>query len=146
MFDNHSPSVLPCYWARDIAASKVMDDDLFSEDTSTKIRSLWQLIEIDAQEKKKTHNAKKISKCNQCEHEFDNPCALEIHLKSHIREMSYKCDQCDYASARAGDLKRHLKTHSGEKSNKCNQCDYASTDASALRSHLKIHSGNGTKS
>ena len=61
-----------------------MDDDLSNVDMSTKIHSLWQLIEIDAQEKKKTHNAKNINKCNQCEHEFDNPCSLEIHLKNHI--------------------------------------------------------------
>ena len=75
-----------------------MDDDLSNVDMSTKIHSLWQLIEIDAQEKKKTHNAKNINKCNQCEHEFDNPCSLEIHLKNHIGEMSYNCNQCDYKS------------------------------------------------
>ena len=86
-----------------------MDDDLSNVDMSTKIHSLWQLIEIDAQEKKKTHNAKNINKCNQCEHEFDNPCSLEIHLKNHIGEMSYNCNQCDYASSRAGNLRKHLK-------------------------------------
>ena len=146
IFDSlFSPSVLTCFWARGIVASKVMDDDLSNVDMSTKIHSLWQLIEIDAQEKKKTHNAKNINKCNQCEHEFDNPCSLEIHLKNHIGEMLYNCNQCDYASSRAGNLRKHLKTHSGEKSNNCNQCDYKSLHAAHLRTHMNTHSGAKVK-
>ena len=53
---------------------------------------------------------------------------------------SNKCNQCDYASSQAGNLRSHLKTHSGEKSNKCNQCNYASSEAGALRRHLITHS------
>ena len=34
---------------------------------------------------------------------------------------SNKCNQCDYSSSQTGHLRTHLKTHSGEKSNKCNQ-------------------------
>ena len=32
---------------------------------------------------------------------------------------SNKCNQCDHASSHAGSLRRHRKIHSGEKSNRC---------------------------
>ena len=125
-----------------------MDDNLSNEDLNTKILSLWELIEIDAQEKKKIHNAKNINKCrdmsykcDQCDYASSRAGDLRRHLKTHSGEKPYKCDQCDYASSQAGHLRTHLKTHSGEKSNKCNQCNYASSEASNLRRHLKTHSG-----
>ena len=43
-----------------------MDNDLCNDDdTSIKIQTIWQLIEIDAEEKKKIHSGKNINKCNQ---------------------------------------------------------------------------------
>ena len=54
---------------------------------------------------------------------------------------SNKCNQCDFASSHTGHLREHFKTHSGEKPNKCNQCDYASSQAGNLRTHLKTHNG-----
>ena len=60
--------------------------------------------------------------------------------KTYNAIKSNKCNQCDFASIQAGDLRRHLIIHSGEKSHNCNQCDFACSDPSTLREHLKIHS------
>ena len=101
------------------------DEGLYNADMSmknVKTPSLWELIQIDALEKKKMQSDKKLNNCDQCEHGL---CASEKHIRGPSGEMSFKCNQCDYASSDAGHLRTHLKTHSGEKSNKCNQCDYA---------------------
>ena len=103
---------------------------------NVKTPSLWELIQIDALEKKKMQSDKKLNKCNQCEHGL---CASEKHIRSPSGEKSFKCNQCDYASSQVSSLSTHLKTHSGEKSNKCNQCDYASSREDNLRRHLKRH-------
>ena len=73
--------------------------------------------------KKKTDNAIKSNKCNQCDYASSRAGHLKTHLKTHSGEKSNKCNQCDFASSEAGNLRRHLKTHSGEKLNNCKQCD-----------------------
>ena len=72
-----------------------MDEDICNDAVSrkygnVKTHSLWELIEIDAQEKKKDKSGKKANKCNHCEHESVSPSALEIHLRSH----SAQCAVC----------------------------------------------------
>ena len=58
-----------------------MADDLCNEeDTNMKIHSIWQLVEIDAQEQKKIHRGENINKCNQCDHETNSMSGLKTHL------------------------------------------------------------------
>ena len=57
---------------------------------------------------------------------------------------SNKCNQCKYASSWASNLNKHLKVNNGEKPNKCNQCDYASSQAGNLRTHLKSQTNEKT--
>ena len=102
-----------------------MDENLSHEYGNVKIHSLWELIKIDALQKKKMEESNKF----------------QTYLKAQSGENSNKCNQCDFASSEAGHLRTHLKTHNGEKSNKCKQCDYASSQADNLRRHLKTHSG-----
>ena len=59
-----------------------------------------------------------------------------LKKKSGNAIKSNKCNQCDYASSYASHLRRHLKTHSGEKPNKCNQCEFASSRADNLKKHI----------
>ena len=59
---------------------------------------------------KKTNNAIKSNKCNQCD---SNAGHLREHFKTHRVEKSNKCNQCDFTSSQAGTLRTHLKTRSG---------------------------------
>ena len=59
-----------------------------------------------------------------------------IKKKTNNAMKSNKCDQCDSAISHAGNLRRHMRTHSGKRLNKCSQCNYASSQASDLRTHL----------
>ena len=103
-----------------------LSHDMSMQYGNVKIHSLWELIKIDALQKKKMEESNKF----------------QIHLKAQSGENSNKCNQCDFASSEAGHLRTHLKTHIiGENSNKCNQCDFASTQGGDLRRHLKTHSG-----
>ena len=76
-----------------------MDEDLCNDEASRKKMSLWELIEIDVKEKKKTYSDNKK-----------------------------KCSQCEYTSSNTGNFSAHFMIHSGEKPHKCNQCNYASSD------------------
>ena len=74
-------------------------------------------------------------------HDFDLHLMGEEILKKKTDNAikANKYNQCDFASSQVGKLRRHLKMHSGVKSNKCNQCDYTSYQAGDLRTHLKTH-------
>ena len=89
---------------------------------------------------RRTNNAEKSIKCNQCGYASSRPGHLSMHLKNHSGEKSNKCNQYDYCCSDPRYLRRHLKTHSAEKSHQCNQCDYASHYVAHLRRHVKIHS------
>ena len=65
---------------------------------------LWELIQIDALEKRSTQSDKKLKKCDQCEHEL---CALEKHVRSTGGEKLYKNNLCYFPSSDESNLKTH---------------------------------------
>ena len=83
------------------------EEGLFNGDMSMKnarTPSLWELIQIDALEKRNKQSDKKLKKCDQCEHEL---CASEKHVRSSSGEKLYKYNLCYFSSFDASNLKTH---------------------------------------
>ena len=57
-------------------------------------------------QKKKTDNAIKSNKCNQCEFASSQADVLRRHLRAHSEEKPRKCNQCDFSSSKAGNFRR----------------------------------------
>ncbi|XP_016979874.1 zinc finger protein 501 isoform X1 [Drosophila rhopaloa] len=81
--------------------------------------------------------------CSYCPKTFPTKSKLEIHFRSHKKEMRpFKCSHCTKCFATRQVLTNHFLTHTGERPFKCSQCPKAFGTNGNLKRHLTVHTGD----
>ena len=93
------------------------------------------------QHKRRTHNAVKKYKCDQCGKAFVEKCNLKIHIRKHTGEKPYQCWVCLRRFSVKTNLDAHLRIHNNEKPFKCEICNKSFARKAYLTQHIRIHTG-----
>ena len=90
--------------------------------------------------------------CEKCDKRFKHQCTLNVHMKSHTKELPHPCTDCDKVFKHLDSLKFHLKTvhskdtyvkHNMLKTHTCPICKEEFPKKIMLINHSIVHNGPG---
>ncbi|XP_067870206.1 zinc finger protein 530-like [Heterodontus francisci] len=101
---------------------------------------------------KDTRTMEKPWKCEDCGKQFNYPCQLDAHRRSHTGDRPFTCCVCGKGFAKSSILTEHQRVHTGERPLlrvwerihsrpfTCSECGKGFTRSSNLLTHHRVHS------
>ncbi|XP_052091167.1 zinc finger protein 585A-like [Mytilus californianus] len=89
----------------------------------------------------KSHSKDVIHICGVCGEKFGTKKTLKSHSRTHEKEQFHICSTCGEQFSKKIELKRHLKIHTGPKRYACDQCDKVCNRKAELVGHMRTHTG-----
>ncbi|XP_063423238.1 zinc finger protein 585A-like [Mytilus trossulus] len=89
----------------------------------------------------KSHNKDVIHICGVCGQQYKTKKILRSHARIHAKEQFHICSTCGEQFSKKIELKRHLKVHTGPKRHACDRCDKVCNRKAELIGHMRTHTG-----
>ncbi|XP_068235218.1 zinc finger protein 91-like [Palaemon carinicauda] len=94
------------------------------------------------------HLTKGSSICEVCKDTFENSQILELHMKTHLKEISdgqiLQCSTCNVSFSDKKEFQHHLQTHLDKEPYECRYCNKRFSEKLQFVFHQKLHSKQQT--